>query len=419
LLNHHLHSIAHSCRFRNDRCSPCKTGFQVNEIYCGAPLVQYIEKPDSAACGGHLDIHSIQPTFVSFRKHLDCKTTMGTLECACKVQALHAGPAARRVVLLVLNHHKRHIMNAIVSAAILSTRSESEIIEHADGSAEFVISPQLTCHYEKGEATLWSRWAPRGIPSFNSELLHDLERASQMIEGHFSNGENDRPLNYLVIRSGVPGAFNVGGDLGYFQRLIATGDRARLTEYARAAVNVVYRNYVAHELRGVTTIALLEGDALGGGFECALSCDVIIAEKHVKAGFPEVLFNMFPGMGGMSFLSRRVGRKYSALELLELGVIDDVVNTGEGQQAVQNLMRKRQHQTAAHIAMNTVDRMIRPLGMQELHDVVKIWVDCAMQLSPRSLEWMQRLYQRQLAIFGRPLELADAKVADEQTAIAA
>src|SRR4029434_8862791 len=279
--------------------------------------------------------------------------------------------------------HKRHIMNAIVSAAILSTRSASEIIEHADGSAEFVISPQLTCHYEKREGTLWSHWAPRGSPSFNSELLHDLERASQMIEGHFSGAENDRPLNYLVLRSGVPGAFNVGGDLGYFQRLIATGDRARLTEYARAAVNVVYRNYVAHELRGVTTIALLEGDALGGGLECALSCDVVIEEKHVKAGFPEVLFNMFPGMGGMSFLSRRVGRKvaddmvrtgrqYSALELLDLGVIDDVVDTGDGHRAVQKLMRKREHQMSAHIAMNNVDRMIRPVGMQELHDVVQI-----------------------------------------------
>jgi len=91
-------------------------------------------------------------------------------------------------------------MNAIVSAAILSTRSASEIIEHADGSAEFVISPQLTCHYEKSEGTLWSRWAPRGIPSFNSELLHDLERASQMIEGHFAGGENDRSAGAAATR---------------------------------------------------------------------------------------------------------------------------------------------------------------------------------------------------------------------------
>ena len=102
-------------------------------------------------------------------------------------------------------------------------------------------------------------------------------------------------------------------------------------------------------------MALLEGDALGGGLECALSCDFVIAEKHVKAGFPEVLFSMFPGMGGMSFLARRVnrsvanemvrtGRQYTALELLELGVIDQVVDTGEGVEGVRKLMRKRAHQ---------------------------------------------------------------------------
>ena len=63
--------------------------------------------------------------------------------------------------------------------------------------------------------------------------------------------------------------------------------------------------------------------------------------------------------------------------------------------------------------MNMVDHLVRPLGLQELNDVVKIWVDCALKLSRESLEWMQRLYQRQLAIFGRPLEIAsDQPVAE-------
>jgi DSF synthase len=312
-------------------------------------------------------------------------------------------------------------MNAVVSAALLA-RSPSEVIEYPNGSAQFVVSPQFSCHYDRCEAAVWSRWVPRGIPAFNVELLHDLERGSQMIEGYFAGKAKERPLKYIVLRSGARGAFSLGGDLGYFERLIASQDRARLTEYARAAIDVQYRNYEAHNLPGMTTVALLEGDALGGGLECALSCDVVIAEKHVKAGFPEVLFNMFPGMGGMSFLARRVNRKvaeemarsgrlYTALELQEMGVIDEVVDTGEGVAAVRQLMKRREHQQSAHTAMNLTDRLIRPISMQELYDVVKVWVDCALQLSPRSLQWMQRLYQRQLAIFGAPLELAE-EVAD-------
>jgi DSF synthase len=48
------------------------------------------------------------------------------------------------------------------------------------------------------------------------------------------------------------------------------------------------------------TIALVQGDALGGGFECALSGNVLIAERGAKMGFPEILFNLFPGMGAMT-----------------------------------------------------------------------------------------------------------------------
>ena len=128
------------------------------------------------------------------------------------------------------------------SSIPLSNRANShdEIIERVDGSASFQISNQLECTYKCTDAALWTRWTPSGIPSFNSELLHDLERGSQLIEGYFLGHEEKRPLNYIVLRSGVHGIFNVGGDLGYFQRLIAKQDRARLTEYARAAINVVY-----------------------------------------------------------------------------------------------------------------------------------------------------------------------------------
>jgi len=133
-----------------------------------------------------------------------------------------------------------------------------------------------------------------------------------------------------------------------------------------------------------------------------------------------VLFNMFPGMGGMSFLSRRVsrniaddlvrsGRQYSATELLDLGIVDAVVDVGEGQFAVRDLIKKRGRQRNAHAAMNRVDRILRPISLQELHDVVKLWVDCALAMSPHSLQWMQRLYQRQLAIFGRRIDAASLR----------
>ena len=55
------------------------------------------------------------------------------------------------------------------------------------------------------------------------------------------------------------------------------------------------------------TIGLAQGDALGGGFESLLSFDVLVAEKGAKFGFPEQLFGLFPGMGALTFMGRKLG----------------------------------------------------------------------------------------------------------------
>ena len=91
----------------------------------------------------------------------------------------------------------------------------------------------------------------------------------------------------------------------------------------------------------------MQGDALGGGFEAALSASVIVAEESARMGFPEILFNLFPGMGAYSFLSRKIGRRaaeemivsgtiYGARQLFDLGVVDVLTpdGTGEAQSTV-------------------------------------------------------------------------------------
>src|SRR4030095_985412 len=124
-----------------------------------------------------------------------------------------------------------------------------------------------------------------------------------------------------------------------------------LLTYGRACIDVLYRNYVGHDLP-VTTVSLVQGECLGGGFEAALSSDVIVAEKSARFGFPEILFNLFPGMGAYSFLDRKIGQKgaeelltsgkiYSADEMFDKGVIDMVVEDGQGEAGGNDLIKKR------------------------------------------------------------------------------
>ena len=279
-------------------------------------------------------------------------------------------------------------------------------------SVDIYCGDQLRCRYDASVRTVWVEMMAKGIPCITRDLLEEMDRGSQALERAFAPHANNHGLDFLVIRSLHSQAFSVGGDFALFIDLIDRQDREALKDYANAAIAAQFRNYTGHGIRGVTTIALLEGDALGGGLECALSCDVVVVESHIRAGFPEVLFNMFPGMGGMSFLVRRVGQRvanemvrsgrlYSAQELLELGVVDEVAQASGGLDAVRRVIGRTQPQRFAQAAISSAARLVQPVPRSELEQVVSVWVDRALSLDDRGRAWMKRLFRHQSITFGK------------------
>ena len=104
------------------------------------------------------------------------------------------------------------------------------------------------------------------------------------------------------------------------------------------------------------TIAAVHGFALGGGYELALSCDLVVADETAVVGLPEVSVGVIPGGGGTQLLPRRVGyaraaeliftaRRVGATEALALGLVDRLVAAGEDRAAALEL--------AAAIAANS------------------------------------------------------------------
>ena len=252
--------------------------------------------------------------------------------------------------------------------------------------------------------TLWNFMRPGdGLACFTPELLRDMRSMHQAVrqlhEATLRDGGDT--LQYVVSASRIPGIYNLGGDLALFAEKIRSGDRSVMREYAHACIDVVYSNSIAFDLP-VVTIGLIQGDALGGGFECALSYDVMIAERSAKIGLPEILFNLFPGMGAYSFLSRRLdamraekmilsGRIYTAEELHEMGIVDILAEDGEGEYAVCDYIERNARKHNAHAAVYRARRRVKPITEQELRDVVDIWVEAALGLTAPDLRKMERL----------------------------
>lgn len=284
------------------------------------------------------------------------------------------------------------------------------------GSARYIFSQQLHADYEHDSASLWVRWTPLPRPSFNPGLLSALSDCARFIQtsrGVIDCDGRPLPVQYTVLASTIPGVFNLGGDLDLFLRLIHARDRAGLVGYGRACVHVLYRNYVAHGLP-ITTISLVQGECLGGGFEAALSSDIVVAERHARFGFPEIMFNLFPGMGAYSFLGRRVGRRlaeeiiatgktYSADDMLALGVVDHVVDTGGGEAQVKALTQRLERSRNGLQGLAAARRRVDRVSYDELLDVVELWADCALRLTARDLKLMQRLVTRQSQAAVSPL----------------
>jgi DSF synthase len=249
---------------------------------------------------------------------------------------------------------------------------------------------------------LWQYLKPAGRPSFTLGLLAEMRDMQRWTEGLFAGvAVTDAPVRYVVTASKMPGIFNLGGDLPHFVELIRAKDGATLRRYAHACIDVQYPRATNMGLP-ITSISLVQGDALGGGFECALAADIIIAEKRAKFGLPEILFNLYPGMGAYSFLARRLdakraeemilsGRIYSAEELKEIGIVDVVAEDGQGEDAVYEYVDKHDRSFGAIRAVHQVRKMVRPVSREELIAITDLWVDTALTLEGSDLRKMERL----------------------------
>jgi DSF synthase len=217
-------------------------------------------------------------------------------------------------------------------------------------------------------------------------------------------------VRHLVMSSDIPSVFNFGGDLALFVLLARAGDVDSLKMYGRKCIDLIWWMETA-DSRGVHTIALLQGDALGGGLEAALSFHKIVAERDVQAGFPEVLFNLFPGMGAWNFTIRKAGftvandmilsgRLYAAEELQRRGLIDTVVDRGEGEAAMWQVVRAVDPRLRGTLAALRARRVAAPIAYADLERIVDDWAASAVQLTDRDLRLMERLARAQVRKIG-------------------
>ena len=280
---------------------------------------------------------------------------------------------------------------------------DEHLLDHEGSDAsipdELFALNELDVLYQEETQALWSYMRPQGRPSFTPTMLSDFENWQKYIVEGF--GPDKVPLKYLVLGSRAPGVFCFGGDLELFQQLIRNRDRDGLEYYGHRCCEILHKNMNTLDIP-MLTIGLVEGAALGGGWEALMSFDYIVAERDATFGLPEIMFGLFPGMGAHAFLSRKLGsamadrlivsnKTYSAEEMYDLGLVHHLAEKGEGLNVCRDFIKKSERRHAGLVNARRAMKLSWNLELDELNRITDLWADAALQLSERDLKVMSRL----------------------------
>ena len=263
-------------------------------------------------------------------------------------------------------------------------------------------------------AALRLRTCVKPIQCYSLAAMAELQRVFSDI------AENPGLVKHYVMTSDVPGVFNFGGDLSLFVLLIRARDIESLRMYGRRCIDLVWWMENASKL-GVHTTVLVQGDTLGGGLESVMPFHKVIFERSAQAGFPEVLFNLFPGMGAWDFTIRKAGfaianemilsgRLYTAEQLQRRSLVDLIVEDGEGEAAIEAVLRSVNPRLRGTLAALEARRHAAPITYESLMTIVDQWTETALQLTDRDLRLMERLARAQVRKAGGGNEGAVAEI---------
>jgi enoyl-CoA hydratase len=211
-----------------------------------------------------------------------------------------------------------------------------------------------------------------------SLTLEELEKFVEAME------ELQSKTHALIIYSALSCGFCAGADLRELYRRSQEMERAAAVTGVRHYLERIHRVMNTIDAAPLTTIAAVHGVTFGGGFELALVCDLIIADKMARFCFPELRLGLIPGFGGIPRLKRDLGnavvrdllltgRSFNAAKAQQIGLVSQIV--GEGQALMAARVTAAQFGKFDRQTAIAAKEFIKPIPYEELRREIDIFCE--------------------------------------------
>ena len=225
-------------------------------------------------------------------------------------------------------------------------------------------------------------------------MLDDLERFAAALP------ELESQASALILCSKQSTGFSAGADLRELYTLAQGMDSATAAKGVREFLERIHAVLNRIDMCSLTTIAAVHGVCFGGGFELALTCDLIVADKMARFCFPELRLGLIPGFGGIPRLKRDIGngvvrdllltgRSINATKALAVGLVSQLAGEGEAlrlARATAAQVTKFDCGTAA-----AAKRFIKPLQAEELRREIDIF--CELFARPAVMQGLRKFVE--------------------------
>jgi enoyl-CoA hydratase len=232
------------------------------------------------------------------------------------------------------------------------------------------------------------------LNEIGSEMLADLEKFASAIRGLAPH------TDACIISSARPGGFSAGADLKELYHGAMPLPKARRASVVRAFLKRIHKVLNAIDEAPMVTFAAVHGLCMGGGLELALTCDLIVADKMARFGFPELRLGLIPGFGGVPRLRRDVrngfirdllftGRTVNAESAHQAGLAAQLAGEGFALQVARSMARqvtKFDSETRA-----AAKKFIKPIPSAELNKEIEVF--CALFNRPVVMESLRRFVE--------------------------